>query len=414
MRSLISQPFTSTCLSGLSGFLRRFWPNKKPPFDHRIALDMSSAVGYPMVVRLSPWQSATPFAWLSEAEGEPLASGAFLEPPGISWNTLMDTHGGALTQCMPEALRVAINSVPFLGVALAQVAGRLSAALELATSSPLLLILLVDKGLQAQWSEQTLSAALSEKQATLCGIIGLPDTRASAKLLRRCQLCPMIQREFIVLKRALHDPSTTRLLRHYPAPYVKQLMFLANYDGERWPGLLLLMDDALTSSRAGRGSAWLKEMLSDTQRLAEANLEALHRVTTVTGLQALHDRQVTSFNTRMGMGDMARDAALLEKRHGPYPSPPLPNRGAITAITSWKGLLLEGRRMHHCVGSYDRPVALGHVAIYHLHLPESVTIAIAPQGHQWGLSQAHGVRNTQPSSEAQQVIHQWLAEQADA
>lgn len=174
------------------------------------------------------------------------------------------------------------------------------------------------------------------------------------------------------------------------------------------------MDDALTSSRAGRGSAWLKEMLSDTQRLAEANLEALHRVTTVTGLQALHDRQVTRFNTRMGMGDMARDVALLEKRHGPYPSPPLPNRGAITAITSWKGLLLEGRRMHHCVGSYDRPVALGHVAIYHLHLPESVTIAIAPQGHQWGLSQAHGVRNTQPSSEAQQVIYQWLAEQADA
>lgn len=150
MRSLISQPFTSTCLSGLSGFLWRFWPNKKSPVDHRITFDVSSAVGYPMVVRLSPWQSATPFAWVSDAEGEPLASGAFLEPPGIGWNTLMDTHGDALTQCMPEALRVAINAAPFLGVALAQVAWRLSVALELATSSPLLLILLVDKGLQAQ------------------------------------------------------------------------------------------------------------------------------------------------------------------------------------------------------------------------------------------------------------------------
>ncbi|CAO1659073.1 hypothetical protein CXF87_17970 [Halomonas sp. MES3-P3E] len=411
MRSLISQPFTSTYLRGFSGFLRRIWPNKKPPCDHRITFDVSSSVGYPMVVRLSPWQSATPFAWVSEAEGEPLASGAFLEPPGIGWHTLMDTHGDALTQGMPEALRVAINAVPFLGVALAQVAGRLSTALELAASSPLLLLLLVDKGLQAQWSEQTLSAVLSEKQATLCGMVGLPGTQASAKLLRRCQLSPMIQREFIVLKRALHDPSTARLLRHHPAPYVQQLIFLANYHGERWPGLLLLMDDALTS---GRGSAWLKEMLSDTQRLAEANLEALHRVTTVKGLQALHDRQITRFNTRMGMGDMVRDASLLEKRHGPYPSPPLPNRGAISAITSWKGLLLEGKRMHHCVGSYDHPVARGHVAIYHLHIPEPVTIAIAPQGHQWGLSQARGVRNTTPSLEAQQVIHRWLAAQADA
>lgn len=83
MRSLISQPFTSTYLSGFSGFLRRIWPNKKPPCDHRITFDVSSAVGYPMVIRLSPWQSTTPFAWVSEAEGEPLASGAFLEPLGI-------------------------------------------------------------------------------------------------------------------------------------------------------------------------------------------------------------------------------------------------------------------------------------------------------------------------------------------
>ncbi|HAA45754.1 MAG: hypothetical protein XD36_0962 [Halomonas sp. 54_146] len=413
MRSLISQPFTSTCLSGFSGFLRRFWPHKRPPCDHRIAFDMSSAVGYPMVVRLSPWQSATPFAWVSEAEGEPLTSGTFLEPPGIGWHTLMDTHGDALTQGMPEALRVAINAVPFLGVALAQVAGRLSTALELATSSPLLLLLLVDKGLQAQWSEQTFSTVLSEKQATLCGMVGLPSTRASAKLLRRCQLSPMIQREFIVLKRALHDPSTARLLRHHPAPYVQQLIFLANYHGERWPGLLLLIDDALTPGRVGRGSAWLKEMLNDTQRLAAEDLEALYRVTTMAGLQALHDRRVARFNTRMGAGDLARDAALLEKRHGPYPSPPLPNRGAITAITSWKGLLLEGKRMHHCVGSYDRPVALGHVAIYRLHLPESVTIAIAPQGKRWVLSQARGARNTTPSLEAQQAIQRWLAEQAD-
>lgn len=143
-------------------------------------------------------------------------------------------------------------------------------------------------------------------------MVGLPGTQASAKLLRRCQLSPMIQREFIVLKRVLHAPSTARLLRHHPAPYVQQLMFLANYHGERWPGLLLLIDDALTYGSVGRGSGWLKEMLNDTQRLAAADLEALYCVTAMTGLKALHDRRGARFNTRMGAGDMARNAALLE------------------------------------------------------------------------------------------------------
>lgn len=51
--------------------------------------------------------------------------------------------------------------------------------------------------------------------------------------------------------------------------------------------------------------------------------------------------------------------------------------------------------MVHSIGSYHA-AALGHLAIYHMHDPQSV--AIAQQGKRWVLSQARGVRNTMPYS----------------
>lgn len=68
--------------------------------------------------------------------------------------------------------------------------------------------------------------------------------------------------------------------------------------------------------------------------------------------------------------------------------------------------------MRHCVGSYSSAVANRQVAIYHLQQPEPVTIAIAPQGQRWALSQASGVRNAPLSKQAQHFIHVWLTEQS--
>lgn len=55
-------------------------------------------------------------------------------------------------------------------------------------------------------------------------------------------------------------------------------------------GLTVLIDDALMPSRSGRRSAWLKETLNNTKRLAAADMEAFYRVTATAGLQALIDR----------------------------------------------------------------------------------------------------------------------------
>ena len=412
MRPLRTNSRIANFATWISRFARRIWASVPPPVDNSVSIDFSSVVGYQMVVRLLPWQSNAPFSWVSEAEGAQLATGTFLEPLGISWEALMAPHGEALTKGMPDALMKVINAVPFLGIELAQVAGRLDAALDMAVSSPLLLILLVEKGAQERWSADTFAALLHNKQSTLCAAVGLPATRSSAKLLRRCQLGPVIRRELFALKRALNNPDNSDFLRHQPYVHARHLIFLANYEGARWPGLLKLINEALTPAPHYRGSAWLKAMLEDTQRILATRSEALCSVSSLAAFQALHDQLVNVFNAHATAGNLQSSATELQQRHGPYPKPPLPDTPLITAIASWQDLLLEGERMRHCVGSYSSAVANGHVAIYHLQQPEPVTVAITPQGQRWKLSQARGVRNSLPSPEADYFIHVWLTEQS--
>lgn len=395
--------------------LQRWAPTSHQKMENRddqgIVFNLSAAVGYPLVVKVSPWRSPTPFAWVSETHHEPLAYGEFLAPAGIGWQALMSAHGEALTRGMPAEAKTLVNAVPFLGMELAQLTGRHPAALDLAVSSPLLLVLLTEKAIEHQWSEPYLSSLLRKKQTELCGYAGLPSTQATAKLLRRCALTPMIGREFITLKRALMDPRTTPLLRHHPAPSAQQLIFLGNYQGERWPGLLALIDEALSPTNRTHDRTWLTSLLEDTHRLDAAILSRLRRVRSLAELQALHDRRIANFNARNAT-QSAVQADMLEKRYGPFPNAPLPNQEGICALTSWDSLLLEGKRMQHCVGSYHTLVAQGSIAIYHMSHPEHLTVAIAPLGNKWVLNQARGKRNAMPSEQALQAVMRWLAKAA--
>lgn len=147
-------------------------------------------------------------------------------------------------------------------------------------------------------------------------------------------------------------------------------------------------------------------MLADTSRMLPATSSALDRVRSTLDLQRLHDRLVQRFNAELTSDN--RHALELQRRHGDFPTPPLQGTETITPITSWQGLLDEGQRMVHCVGSYDRAVALGHLAIYHMHHPQEGTIAIARQGNRWVLSEARGVHNTMPLITSLGAIQVWL------
>lgn len=401
----------ASCLHKVIKRWRRPVDAQPPP----IAFDFHAAVGYPLTLHLSPWQSPTPFAWESYSEGKRIARGEFLAPAGIRWDMLVASQETSLMAGMPDRVQHVIHTAPLLGLELAQVCGQSSSAYELADASPLLLILLVDTGVQQGWSADHFNDLLAQKQTVQCAAAGLPKSSAVARLLRRCHLAPLGRRELLEIQRTLHQMEDIRLLSHHPTPRVVHLSFLARYERDRWPGLPKLVEEALLDpdSRLIPGrSTWLHRMLTDTlQMLPGENPRAMRAITTSDQLQALHDRLVERFNARLRDDKGYRRADQLQRRHGDYPAPPLAGNESIVAITSWQGLLDEGKQMSHCVGAYDHLVALGQVAIYHMGSPHHVTVAITRQGHRWAVSQARGPHNAMPSTQAQALILAWLENQ---
>ncbi|MGO2135487.1 MAG: PcfJ domain-containing protein [Marinobacter sp.] len=51
---------------------------------------------------------------------------------------------------------------------------------------------------------------------------------------------------------------------------------------------------------------------------------------------------------------------------------------------------------HHCVGSYDVPVALGEVLIYRMVHPERLTISLEYQNRAWVVGEVLGACNSSP------------------
>ena len=396
----------ATCLERLSFPFRR---QSMPAHPGRVAFDLEPAIGYPLKLHLAPWQSGEPFRWESEADSVPVASGAFLEPPGIAWELLLATEGEALMRGMPETVRKVIVTAPFLGVELAQVCGHLEAARDLASTSPLLLILLVDRASSTGMSRADFTECLTQKQAMLCAAVDLPASKATAKLLSRCALRPMIRRELLELKRCLNTPQDTALLRHHAPLCLEHFIFLSHYEGPYWPGLLPVVDGILENQRPRPGqSAWLHRQLADIEGMLGDNRQALRRVMSLEAFQRLHDRLLDHFNDQINQVGRAKLASELRVQYGGYPPAPIPGHGDIVPITSWEALLQEGQRMSHCVGSYHKAVAAGRMAIYHLSVPEAVTIAISPQADGWVLREAKARYNEMPSEIATSRIAEWL------
>lgn len=377
-------------------------------------LDFSRAVGYPLTLHLASWQADTPFAWHSLSEGQCLARGCFLEPPGIGWKMIQKIQSDHQLEGMPESIRAVIHLAPFLGVELAQVCGQIGAARDLAASSPLLLVMLVEGGAFEAWTPDTFTRLLSKKQAELCVEVGLPGTNSCARLLRRCELHPFTRGELKEVKRALKSSRDLALLSHHNPLCLEHLLFMARYNGVRWSGLLGLVDcilesDASSYRRPRPGATTkLQGTLRDTVRMLDDNHRALRSVKTLNDLNNLHDHLVAQLNAADNAAGRATSPVTLLQRYGFYPEPPLPGNACIEPIVNWSGLLQEGCSMKHCVGSYHGAVAAGQVALYHMHDPEAVTVALSPQGSEWKLSEASGTANSRPSTAALRDIQNWL------
>src|SRR5690606_6613737 len=248
---------------------------------------------------------------------------------------------------------------------------------------------------------------LCQRRPAFLEEMGLPGSQSLSRLIRRIALAPMQLRELDDALQALRAEWVLPFLRHHQDVHLNHLLLLARYQQVLWPGLLHLVD---AHSRPG-DFPWLCRMIRDVMVLANHNENLIRQVRTREGLQELHDRLVDQFNredSEQAEAYRRSQAVELEREHGTFPKPPVPEMEGITALSSWFELLEEGASMRHCVGSYDGIIARGEVFIYRMHQPERLTIAVRRRGPQWVLSEARGKRNTNPSEQAMEKIYRWL------
>jgi hypothetical protein len=101
----------------------------------------------------------------------------------------------------------------------------------------------------------------------------------------------------------------------------------------------------------------------------------------------------------------------------PLPGPPIgewrDDAGSLIApVTSVGGLIEEGNLMHHCVASKYPEVARGSSAIYHASIegkPLTVEIKPLPAYGGWGIEEAKGIANREPSAAQWTVLRRWEA-----
>lgn len=362
------------------------------------SLDLSAQLGYPLALEIQGWYGPSPFAWRSISEGSVIAESRFLQAPGIPLEMLL-ARDDVIGQGVPPELVSLSNNAPFLRYALYQTCACLPVARQLAEDCPLLLILTLDWAQRMDIEQAELAAWLSSKRARLLEAIGLPGSASLARLLRRIPVTPTTTWQLAAARKCLQRPETLALLRHLSRPNLNHVWFLHRFPAS-WPKLLEMIEQDMPLHEI----IWLQRMIEDIRRLAP-NGTQLYRASDTQALQQLHDDLVERFNA------LSREnhAAALGLQYGVYPEAPIAGNTDIVALASWDALLAEGKRMHHCIGSYAAQIAACQVFVYHMQAPEVLTIALAPQGGKWGLQEARGYCNASPSEASLEAIQKWLA-----
>lgn len=362
------------------------------------SLDLSAQLGYPLALDIQGWHSPKPFSWRSVSDGAVVAESRFLQAPGLPLDVLC-TQDNALEQGVPSDLISLGDNVPFVRYALYQACACLPAAKQLAQDSPLLLVLTLDWAQRLDIEQTELAVWLSGKRAWLLEMIGLPGSASLARLLRRIPLTPITSWQLDSVRKCLQHPDALALLRHLARPNLNHVWFLTRFSVP-WPKLLEMIEQDAPLHEI----VWLQRMVEDIQRLAP-NGTQLYRVNDTQALQQLHDDLVERFNAL----SQENRAAALALHYGDYPEEPVPGNADIVALKNWDALLAEGKRMHHCIGSYAAQVGTRQIFLYHMQAPEALTIALAPQGGKWGLQEARGYCNALPSEASLEAIQRWLA-----
>jgi len=367
------------------------------------SFNLGALLNYPIQVCIEGWGSDNPLHWFSFNGQEVVAEGRFLEAPGLPLFSVQDDAGRTLADTVPDEVAAIAHLMPAMDFELAQACAMVPAARELAEDSPLLFILMVDYARTQKMDRPAFARLIGCRRPVILDTLGFTGNKSLARLMRKLELSPLLPWELEDIEAVLTNPEFLALLRHHPNPHLNHLRFCHRMNEPFWPGMLSLIDRETSSLHM----TWVCRMVRDTINLAGGNRQVLSPVRSNMDLQDVHDRYVIRFN-RSGPKQREDLAAELQQEHGDYPGAPVPPIEGIEPLASWQALLEEGADMHHCVGSYDIPVAEREVFIYRMTSPERLTISLESRNHTWVIGEVRGRFNSAPSNLAMDILRQWV------
>jgi hypothetical protein len=311
-------------------------------------------------------------------------------------------YGQALTAADPEALRVARRFPPSMRWEIYSAAGRSLRMRQLAETFPLLAYHIAEQGVRDQdrCTRQQAAVVLVERGAKLRDVAataGLPTA------LRRIKPGAVHLTRTTALNLLCEHP---KLLAHMPEPLPRM---------RRW----LRAVQIAHQTGDGGYAAWVAKHATDlNQREIEdlsdwINQQAMMIERPFVPTMSLATVRELSAQWHEAMAK--KDDAEARPFPDPwFPASPLLNGYEIVPITNSADLYLEGKAMHHCVGSYNGLVIAGYRYIYGIREGDKriATVEIARGQHDKPhLGQIRGPCNAPATEEIVTAAKRWLRSQ---
>lgn len=368
---------------------------------HSLTIDCSQYLNYPCKIVVGGWQKK--LDWVSIIDNE-------VEQPEFHNTIAFDLSSMARSEdvqywlnTIPEEVQCNIDFFGAHKFFVLKLIAQWQEARDLFFSNPVLLWYWVDYCIDHKLDAFTARKMLNMKQHQILAAMGMSNTKSLNRLLKKVQI-ESIQRYFAgKLLSILTSPDYLIKLRHLPVIRQEHIDVVI--------AMPELIHSRLLELLAGMSCRWARAQLiniiQDCLRMDLALDRELANCNSEAELNRIHDREMVRRN-RHGIDQRY---ILLDEQDNPLPFPPPPNPGTewIKPILTYEALCEEGRKMKHCVGSYARNVQSGTHYIYHMEMPECLTISMTTSnGRPIGIEQVAGPCNKPASSEAWGIIDSWF------
>lgn len=240
---------------------------------------------------------------------------------------------------------------------------------------------------------------LRRPQTVLADRLGLPATAAARRVLAKVDPACVDPARVDELRAAIARPGVLARLGHLDRVHAGVIGLVAD------EALLARVHASLLAEVAARPEERLRPRTAERLARILSMAAALdHRLPgrpfrSVAELGALHDALAERW--------IASTDPSSPERFGP---PPVPGIEGIAPIEDELALREEGRRQHHCVGSYADAVRRGAVYVYRVTRPERATLSIArgPDGT-WRRSELTGDFNREVGAATVAAVDAWLS-----